>query len=93
MSNNVQELLRAMRSPNSRAGFSADASLRAPRSMPLPPSVGERNSSAKMTADKVRGLRAAYDAGGRLSALAEAFGIDTRTARHIAQRTSWTHVQ
>lgn len=59
----------------------------------LPPSVGERNSSAKMTADKVRALRGAADAGAGLSSLADAFEIDVRTARHIVQRTSWRHVQ
>lgn len=58
----------------------------------LPPSVGERNSSAKMTADKVRALRGAADAGAGLSSLADAFEIDVRTARHIVQRTSWRHV-
>lgn len=58
----------------------------------LPPSVGERNASARMTADKVRALRVAAAAGGRLSALADAFDVDVRTARHIVDRTSWRHV-
>lgn len=58
----------------------------------LPPSVGERNSAARMTADKVRALRTAHAAGGKLRYLAAAFGIDVRTARHIVNRTSWTHV-
>ena len=89
----VNDALRNMGNPaRSVAGFSADATLHAPRPDPLPPSVGERNSSARMTADKVRALRFAYDVGGRLASLADAFGIDTRTARHIAQRTSWRHV-
>jgi transposase-like protein len=60
---------------------------------PLPPSMGERNSSARMTEEKVRALRAAYDAGAALSGLANAFGISHRAARHIAHRTSWRHVK
>lgn len=59
----------------------------------LPPSVGERNSSALMTATKVRALRIAHEAGGDLAGLARAFGVHERTARHIVQRTSWTHVE
>lgn len=58
----------------------------------LPPSVGERNASARMTAEKVLALRTAYDAGGALPGLASAFGINVRTARHIARRTTWTHL-
>lgn len=59
----------------------------------LPPSVGERNPAARMTADGVRALRAAYQAGGTLRHLARAFGISERAARHIVRGTSWTHVQ
>jgi hypothetical protein len=58
----------------------------------LPPSTGERNSAAKLTAQKVRAIRAAADAGGRVAALAVAFGVSDRTVRHIARRTSWTHI-
>ena len=58
----------------------------------LPPSVGERNSAAVMTEDKVRAIRAAHDAGADLAGLARAFDIHVRTARHIVQRTSWRHV-
>lgn len=59
----------------------------------LPPSVGERNPAARMTADGVRALRAAYRAGGTLRHLARAFGISERAARHIVRGTSWTHVR
>ena len=59
----------------------------------LPPSVGERNSAAKLTAEQVRAIRAAVAAGGRLAALAVAFGVSPRTVRHIARGTSWTHVR
>lgn len=58
----------------------------------LPPSVGERNSAAVLTEDKVRALRVAAAAGGDLATLARAFEIHVRTARHIVQRTSWRHV-
>jgi len=58
----------------------------------LPPSVGERNSAAKLTAEKVRAIRIAHDAGARDAALAEAFNVSARTVRHIVRRTSWTHV-
>jgi len=58
----------------------------------LPPSVGERNSAAKLTASKVRAIRTAHAAGGRASALATAFGVSSRTVRHIVRGTSWTHI-
>ncbi|GAA2609728.1 hypothetical protein GCM10010411_50060 [Actinomadura fulvescens] len=58
----------------------------------LPPSVGERNSAAKLTESKVRAIRTAYAAGGRASALAEAFGVSPRAVRHIVRGTSWTHL-
>lgn len=58
----------------------------------LAPSMGERNSAAKMTEEKVKALRASHDAGVGISAIADAFEIDVRTARHIVQRTSWRHV-
>jgi len=58
----------------------------------LRPSVGERNSSAVLTTDKVRAIRAAADAGGNVRLIGAAFGISERAARHIARRTSWTHV-
>lgn len=58
----------------------------------LAPSMGERNSAAKMTEEKVKALRASHDAGVGIAAIADAFEIDVRTARHIVQRTSWRHV-
>jgi len=58
----------------------------------LPPSVGERNPAALLTADKVRALRAAHAAGAQLCYLARAFGISERAARHVVQRTTWRHV-
>lgn len=58
----------------------------------LPPSAGERNPAALLTADKVRALRAAHAAGAQLSSLARAFGISERAARHVVQRTTWRHV-
>ncbi|WP_431888697.1 hypothetical protein [Nocardiopsis alba] len=59
----------------------------------LPPSVGERNGAARLTADKVRAIRAAAYAGARLSGLAEAFDVEPRTIRHVVDGTSWRHVQ
>lgn len=58
----------------------------------LPPSVGERNPAALLTADKVRALRIAHAAGAQLCYLARAFGISERAARHVVQRTTWRHV-
>lgn len=58
----------------------------------LPPSVGERNSAAKLTESKVRAIRVAFAAGGRASALATAFGVSDRAVRHIVRGTSWTHI-
>lgn len=58
----------------------------------LPPSVGERNSAAKLTESKVRAIRAAYTAGGRASALATAFDVSDRAVRHVVRGTSWTHI-
>ena len=59
----------------------------------LPPSAGERNPAALLTADKVRTLRADHAAGAQLTSLARAFGISERAARHVVQRTTWRHVE
>ncbi|MGW2398487.1 hypothetical protein ACWCYY_18235 [Kitasatospora sp. NPDC001664] len=56
------------------------------------PSQGTGNSQAKLNADKVLAIRKAADAGARLAELAEAFEISVRACRHIARRTSWTHL-
>lgn len=66
--------------------------VKSPESDTLPPSVGERNSAAKLTESKVRAIRAAAAAGGRASALATAFGVSDRAVRHIVRGTSWTHI-
>lgn len=58
----------------------------------LPPSVGERNSAAKLTALQVQMIRGAADSGGTIAGLAEAFGVSPRAVRHIVNRTSWTHI-
>lgn len=58
----------------------------------LPPSVGERNSAAKLTARKVRAIREAYAAGGSVAGLASAFDVSDRTVRHVVRGTSWTHI-
>jgi len=54
--------------------------------------VGERNSAARLTADKVRAIRIAAAAGANLRDLARAFDVAERTARHIVDGTSWRHL-
>jgi predicted DNA binding protein len=59
----------------------------------LPPSVGERNSSARLTTRQVLAIREAHEAGGSVRGLAEAFGVSDRAIRHVVRGTSWTHVR
>ncbi|MFD8318903.1 hypothetical protein [Kitasatospora purpeofusca] len=56
------------------------------------PSQGTGNSQAKLNSDKVYAIRKAADAGAKLAELADAFSISVRACRHIARRTSWTHL-
>ncbi|GAA1403314.1 hypothetical protein GCM10009639_47970 [Kitasatospora putterlickiae] len=62
------------------------------RDTPRPPSAGTRNSQAKLTERKVYAIRQSADLGAGLAALAESFGISERACRHIARRTSWSHL-
>lgn len=56
-------------------------------------SRGEEHYAARITADGVRTLRAAYQAGGRTQqSLAEEFGIDQTTVSLIVCRKKWKHV-
>ncbi|MFB7947017.1 hypothetical protein ACFC6L_19115 [Kitasatospora phosalacinea] len=62
------------------------------RDTPRRPQSGTRNSQAKLTERKVAAIRRAADLGANLAALAEAFGVSERACRHIADRTSWSHL-
>ena len=59
----------------------------------VPPVIGERVGGAKMTADGVLALRAAYAAGGvSIYRLAEQYGIAFQTVSNIVRRQTWQHV-
>ena len=53
---------------------------------------GERHPHAKLTADKVREMRALYAAGVPYSELAARYGITHRTAVTAVQGINWKHV-
>ena len=54
---------------------------------------GEAQHSAKLTADDVRAIRAAADAGESFRSIAERYPVSSVQIRHIARRTSWKHVE
>jgi hypothetical protein len=55
--------------------------------------VGERNPSAKLTADDVREIRRRYDAGGVAQrVLAKEFGVARRTISWVVTRSKWAHI-
>lgn len=54
---------------------------------------GERVSSAKLTADKVREIRQRCEAGADQYDLAAEYGVSQSNISMIASRTTWRHVQ
>jgi hypothetical protein len=54
--------------------------------------VGEQKGSAKLTADKVREMRAAFAAGSSMSGLARRFGIGVPNAHSILREKTWRHL-
>lgn len=54
---------------------------------------GEQFWSAKLTADKVRQLRARYQAGESAQSMAAEFGVSRHSAWKAATGQSWKHVQ
>ncbi|GAA1064725.1 HNH endonuclease [Streptomyces asiaticus] len=53
---------------------------------------GERNGRVRLTADKVRQIKAALANGASLSALAAKYGVNTGTVAHIKSGKNWRHV-
>ena len=54
---------------------------------------GERNGHAKLTEELVRGVRAAYAAGGVTQReLAAHFGVSQMTVSDLVTRRTWKHV-
>lgn len=53
---------------------------------------GEKNANAKLTDALVRQIRADYDAGTPLAAIAADLGIHLTTAHRVATRRTWRHV-
>lgn len=54
---------------------------------------GERASGARLTADQVQDIRVRYAAGGvSQSALARAYGVDSKTVNAIVRRKAWQHI-
>jgi len=56
------------------------------------PVVGERVPGAKLTADRVREIRALRATGATIYAIAEQLGIAPQTVSKICRRESWKHV-
>jgi hypothetical protein len=54
--------------------------------------VGERGSSAKLTADQVREIRKRYANGTRVHVLAKEYGVKQPTVSNIIARTTWKHL-
>lgn len=55
--------------------------------------IGERNPQARLTAEKVREMRAMYASGGHTYAeLAARFGVSTMTALRAIKKEAWSHV-
>lgn len=54
---------------------------------------GENNSSARLTPDDVREIRALYTPGRGVSALAGKYGVHPVTIRQIAKRERWGRVE
>lgn len=54
--------------------------------------LGERNGRSKLTADKVRELRALRDSGESLRSLARRFGVSKPSVQAIVSRKNWRHV-
>lgn len=53
---------------------------------------GERHNLHKLTDEKVRELRAAWEAGSTVKELASRFGVHPSTAHRAAIRRNWSHV-
>lgn len=53
---------------------------------------GEDHGQAKLTADKVRKLRAEREAGATLQALGERYGVTSQTIWYAVHRKTWSHV-
>lgn len=54
--------------------------------------IGERNGSAKLTADDVRAIRDAVRQGVIGSVLADRYGLNRKTIYRIVHRRSWAHL-
>lgn len=54
---------------------------------------GERQGSAKLTAEKVLEIRRLYRAGAGIMPLARAFSVTPPTIRAVLSGKSWRHVQ
>ncbi|HYH67677.1 MAG TPA: HNH endonuclease [Urbifossiella sp.] len=56
------------------------------------PLYGEANPQAKLTADRVREMRAKRQAGAKLTALALEYGVTPQAAQLVVSRQVWRHV-
>lgn len=54
--------------------------------------LGEKSSNAKITASIVIDMRQRFDAGERISALADKFGISWSQASRVCRHESWSHL-
>lgn len=60
--------------------------------MPQMARRGERNGSAKITADQVRAIRAAYEAGVGPAALGRQYGLHRNYVLRIVNGETWAHI-
>jgi hypothetical protein len=54
---------------------------------------GESIGASKLTASQVQVIRQKYSAGVKVCVIAEEFGINRNTVRHIVRRITWGHVE
>lgn len=54
--------------------------------------LGEDNHNAKLTEEKVRAIRAAFNTGAKQAELARLHGIHCGTVHEICRYKSWKHV-
>lgn len=92
-SDNMRDSSQKGRHPRNANGYLPSGERHHARSRPEVMARGERNASAKLTADDVRSIRRARDAQlGTLRGLALKYGVTKGTINFIAKRKTWRHI-
>lgn len=82
--------------PHNLAWMSKEESIRLTHQLgriPFDHMRGEKNPAAKLTADRVRAMRARHSAGESSVALAAEFGVSERAVGKVVTRQQWRHVE